>query len=488
MGQFSKASMLACNEPTYIFHRGESFLECGEFPTAIRIYRTAIRKIRELEPKDSPPKPLYLERRLAMIYYLYGQILLDQKRYQQSLEYLQAAFDYGWNQDNVQLRIVFVYIGMKELDIALQLLCDLITRWPQNVSVLVLRARIYVLMDMIDFVNIDVDVIKKVDKGHHAIPQLEKYVMTKAVLYKNVASEMIIKDDIGLSVISLNHAIELDPEDWTLLFKRGVLLSQLGHFESSLIDITNCLEKLRAQRQNGVDISDGRERNVLDHLGSIYNQMGIISFQQNRPDMALVYFQDAIQSNDAVSTVHRNQSDCYFLLKQYEQAKNSLERALELSPDNEEARGKLSNIYAILGQQSFAKGHYNAAISNYTSALSFNSEGMEEGDQEEKGKAAERRQRYLFERARALMILERVEDSRTDLLTIVRDNPGHADAVGMLNKLTRNGWQGESSIPFKGKKPLKDKAKRKGLERQDIQDLPSLGLYILNDSKNSKIE
>jgi tetratricopeptide (TPR) repeat protein len=224
---------------------------------------------------------------------------------------------------------------------------------------------------MVDFVNIDCETIISVDKNHHSIAQLEKYVVTKAVLYKNVASEMIIKENVGLSILCLNHAIELDAEDWTLFFKRGVLLSQLGHFESALIDLKTCLEKmnlfkLKEGSANGVMV---KERSVMDHLGSIYNQMGIIAFQKDRHDIALVYFGDALGCNDQTATVYRNRADCYIQIKYYEAAKSDLQIVIEIQPDDQESVIKLANIEGKLGSMQFSQGRYQTSVVCYSVAI-----------------------------------------------------------------------------------------------------------------------
>ena len=127
--------LLAPNEPAFIFHRAESFLQAGEITTAITIYQIAIQKIRKHIP-ESRVSILYLEWRVASIHYLYGQVLLDQKRHHEALDNLKIAFEYGWRTDFVQLRIAMVYIGLKDLDVALQLLCDLLIRSPKNISLI----------------------------------------------------------------------------------------------------------------------------------------------------------------------------------------------------------------------------------------------------------------------------------------------------------------------------------------------------------------
>lgn len=149
---FHKAIYLSNDEATYYFHQAESFLETCEFLSAIAFYKVAIQNIKiqleqklllisesddivieksKLGPSTQPNtstkpsipntadfsfrlksgkannrslqhqefdfgalgregkrKPLYLELRLAQVYYLYGQVLIDQKRYSESIKIL----------------------------------------------------------------------------------------------------------------------------------------------------------------------------------------------------------------------------------------------------------------------------------------------------------------------------------------------------------------------------------------------------------------
>jgi hypothetical protein len=55
-------------------------------------------------------------------------------------------------------------------------------------------------------------------------------------------------------------------------------------------------------------------------------------------------------------------------------------------------------------------------------------------------------------------------------------NPEHADAVGMLNKLTRTGWRSDAIQPFKGYKIMK------GKQTEITKKLPSLGIYTSRSS------
>jgi hypothetical protein len=75
------------------------------------------------------------------------------------------------------------------------------------------------------------------------------------------------------------------------------------------------------------------------------------------------------------------------------------------------------------------------------------------------------------------MLLQSIQECREDLSRVVAMNPGHADAVGMLNKLSRSDkGLSETIQPFKGYKTIKSKS---GMA---AKKLPALGLYTSRSS------
>jgi tetratricopeptide (TPR) repeat protein len=99
--------------------------------------------------------------------------------------------------------------------------------------------------------------------------------------------------------------------------------------------------------------------------------MGIIAFQKDRPDIALVYFTDALHCNDSIATVYRNRSDCYYQTKEYEAAKGDLQKVIEIQPDDQESVVKLAVLEAKLGSIQFSEGRYHSAVMCYSAAIAL---------------------------------------------------------------------------------------------------------------------
>lgn len=364
--EFSRASLLDSNEPAFPLQKAEALLDCGEISSAILMFRLALSLI---EKSAGAVSPRYIERRLSVTHNLYGITCLDVGRFRDALRHFDIAYDYGWNQESMLLNKAFANIGLGNIEVAEQQLCTIINQNPNFISAIVLRARCYMIIGNADFVNIDLERLISLDKDHPAIEKLTEFVIRRAVQYKNVASEMILKENVGMAVLCLNHAIELDSKDWVLHFKRGVLLSQLGHFESALIDLKNALDLMKHEKEAN-QVSAAKEQSVLDHLGSIYNQMGIIAYEKGRGDIAVQHFSEALNCNPNVPSVYKNRSDAYFTIKQLENAKSDLQAALRISDDGDiESTKKLAKLNGLCGKRAFANGDYYDAIMSFTVAI-----------------------------------------------------------------------------------------------------------------------
>lgn len=276
LSNFSKCFTLEPTECSYIFHYAECFLENNEYACCIAFYKLLISTISSQQKSNSN----FLINRLNSIHYLYSQVLLDMKRYKEALNMLNYVLEQNYNVDNVLMRQVFAHIGLKNLNEAVEILCFLIKRNPKDADAIALRARIYICLGNVDFVNIDLESIIKIDKNHISIPNLKKHILSTAMSFKNEAASFMMKADYPLSVILLSRAIELDKEDWSCVFKRGVILAEMGDFESSIIDLKSALDQIALIKKTNVSqISDTKQQSVWDHLGSVYNQMGISAFK-----------------------------------------------------------------------------------------------------------------------------------------------------------------------------------------------------------------
>lgn len=136
---------------------------------------------------------------------------------------------------------------------------------------------------------------------------------------------------MGMAIFYLSHALELDCKDWSLYFKRygrkmtaklayptgfisistrrGVLLAELGHFESAAVDLKFAARQISQLRQSKeVNITATKEQQVLDHLGGVYNRMGIRAFKKGGVEEAAAMFTAALDCNPSVLTIYKNRA------------------------------------------------------------------------------------------------------------------------------------------------------------------------------------
>jgi tetratricopeptide (TPR) repeat protein len=126
----------------------------------------------------------------------------------------------------------------------------------------------------------------QLDPKNKELRGLMEYVMLIAIRYKNKASEQMLKGirninffcmliscsgQYDVAIYFLNQALELDPTDWMILLKRGILFSEIGHNDSAVADLLAVLEN------NERDAS--RDGEVMSYLGIVFNKIGVSLFQ-----------------------------------------------------------------------------------------------------------------------------------------------------------------------------------------------------------------
>ncbi|KAI8926612.1 hypothetical protein BC831DRAFT_511557 [Entophlyctis helioformis] len=248
--------------------------------------------------------------RMAYFSYVWGQCLLDQQRFAEALVHFTTAQRLQFKVDSVLLRIAIARIGLGDIDDAMEILYTLIDMDPSNADLYILRAKLYRSLQNVDFAHIDLQHAMQLAPDHPEVPGLRHYVLSVAVDLKNKATDQIIKKQPSTAVWYLNHAIELDPDDWTILFRRGVLLAEIHNYDGALEDLLNVLSYPERDTT--------RDQEIKNHIGSVYNKIGIIAYQNGALDEALAKFTTALTFNSAEPVVWKNRADCQFVKRNLE--------------------------------------------------------------------------------------------------------------------------------------------------------------------------
>ncbi|KAI8847650.1 hypothetical protein BC829DRAFT_236686 [Chytridium lagenaria] len=427
---FSRAIFLHPQEPSFFVNRAEAFLKVVDFESAIANYQVAIDLIANNSSQQK--ESVWLNRRQRKVHFLWGQIFLDQRRYREALEQFEIAKGLGMAEDAVLARMAVTYIGMRKFDYALELLYVLTSRNPNHADLFILRAKIYRQQGNVDFVNIDTQRAIQLQPSHPEIRGLLEYTMLVAIRYKNKASDQILKGKFDVAIYFLNHALELDPMDWVLLFKRGILFSEIGQFESAIVDLTAVLEHPEYDKT--------RESEIRAHLGSVYNKLGVSLFQSGNFTESLTAFTTALSFNQSEPVVYKNRADCYLRFGEVEKTLKDLAKAWDIDPSDDEARSKIGDLRYGLAEKFLAMGDMSSATIELCKAIA----------------AWPSDPKLYFERAKTYLLQQMIDAARSDLESALEINPGHREASALLMRL-QTGPLLNNLLPFPPRKPLSKK-------------------------------
>ncbi|KAJ3039693.1 Tetratricopeptide repeat protein 16 [Rhizophlyctis rosea] len=446
---FTNAIYLAPSEPSYHLHRAQSYLASLDFPSAIASFRQCLACIQELQDQEARmrrglellggsmtaeakneeqsrqwPSTYVVTRLLAPTIYTWAQILLDERRFKESLKMLQWALDCEMRQESVLVRMALAHIGLNQFDEALEILYILTEMSPDNADYYVLRAKVYQQQDIVEFANIDYTQALRLNPAHPELLLLSHYINSTAVSYKNLASEQILKHQLPAAVHFLNHAVELDPSDWVQRFKRGAALAELRQYDGAIEDYLEVL-------QNPSFDSD-REGEVKRHLASVYNRMGVEAARDNNADYAIKCFSRALEYNPKESTIFKNRADCHESISNIDDCLSDLAKALTLDPTDDESRRKCGELWFEIGEQAFGEGDWRGAVGTWTQAIHFDPYVAE----------------YSFRRAKAFYLLQKLDEARHDAYAAVRTDPNHQEAQALYAELTTGAPPFDDLYPF----------------------------------------
>ncbi|KAJ8325768.1 Tetratricopeptide repeat protein 16, variant 2 [Batrachochytrium dendrobatidis] len=461
IADFSRAIHLLPNEPAFYWHRAEAYVKVSDYDGALMNFRqheylTTPENTNNLNKEPLPPSSgphhklvfpqevadgqnrsistYVLSRRMGFVAFIFGQCLFDQQRFHDSLVHFKLAKRLEFNIETVLLRMVLSKIGLGEINSALEDLYTLINIQRHSVDLYILRAKIYKCLNNPDSVNIDLQKAIRLSPQHPEIHGLQEYVLTVAVDLKNKASESIQKKQLNNAIWYLNRAIELDPQDWTAVFKRGVALAEIQDYDGALEDLLSILSN---------NIRDTcRDQEIKNHVGSIYNKIGIMAYQTGTFDIAISKFTEALLYNSLEPAVWKNRADSLMAKKEYASALRDLYQCHAISPDSKEYSKSLAVALTAIGTQYIMQGRYQDAIKELEQAITFD---YTSGD-------------GYYEYARANYFLGQIQIAWESLNMALQLDPNHQGAQALKSLLV--------SVP--NMDDLGPLPKRRPLQKSDV--------------------
>ena len=360
VGYFSKTLELRPDFDQAAIDMAAAYEALGDYDKAIEIYKGLVGE------EDS---------KLAVLQRLI-QLLIQQRRFNDALEYLHLAVDSGYGGQETMRKIGLIHMELEQFDEAIQVFSAMLEKDPAAHQV-----RLYLGMALeekgdldsaaAEFRKIPRDSDTYIDAiGHIAFilkgqgkPELAVEALKTAIvdnprqleLYLNLSSlyEALEKHDDALALL-------LDAEkhfvgEPRLQFRIGVLYDGLGKRAESI------------ERMKNVIAINPRDAQALNFIGYTYAEMGI------NLEEALSYLKRAVEIRPNDGFILDSLGWVYFKMKKFDEAARYLEEAVALVPDD-------STIAEHLGDVYHARHEHKKALASYRKALGIEPDRKELAD------------------------------------------------------------------------------------------------------------
>jgi tetratricopeptide (TPR) repeat protein len=316
------------------------------------------------------------------------QLLIQQRRFSEALDYLKTAVRSGYGGLETQRKIGLVHLELDQLDEAVAVFSEVLDKDP-----LAHHIRLYLGIAFEEKGELDKALAEFTKISHGSAPYLEAIghiafilkeqgkpdkaieILKEAIstnerqidLYLNLASlyESLDKVSVGLDLLIENE--NLFATEPRYHFRIGVLLDKLGKRAESI------------ERMKKVLTLNPKEAQALNYLGYTYAEMGInleealkllklaveirpndafildslgwINFKLKRYDEAVRLLEDAVSLVNDDSTITEHLGDAYAARREFKKALKEYRKALEIDPERKELAEKIRKFKGEHGEK-----------------------------------------------------------------------------------------------------------------------------------------
>ena len=349
LGYFTKVLELKPEFDQAVIDKAATYEALGDYSHAIDTYRSLV----DLD-----------EHRTAVLQRL-TQLLLQQRRFSEALEYLRLAAQSGLGGQETVRKIGLVHLELEQFDEAIAVFGDMLEKDPTASNIRLYRAIAYEekgelekaysefnkisrnSAQYFEAVSHIAQILKEQGKIDAAIAVLREAIEANRghlELYLNLSSlyESIDRPQAGLEILLENEQpFQKEPR---LHFRIGVLLDKLGKRTESINRMKQVLEL------------DPKDAQALNYLGYSYAEMGI------HLEDALKYIKQAVAIRPRDAFILDSLGWIYFKLKHYDDAVKALEEAISLVDDDSTIVEHLGDVYAARRANKRALKQYQRAL------------------------------------------------------------------------------------------------------------------------------
>ena len=239
----------------------------------------------------------------------------------------------------------------------------------QDADVHFLCAKLSLLSGDLAAARRSADAARKLEPGHAEASDLLETMASCADVYTEEATKLILLGAPEDAVTNITHAMDLQPDDPSLLMRRGAAKRQQGKLFEAVGDLEKALER-----------AGGKYPECARLLFLTFNDLGVRLATRGLPRDALPWFDRAIRATDHTEECEGafflNRGDCYRSLGEVDASLADFERAAELYAGDDKAQWAIQSRVALVhnerGTQLFNHAAPRHAAVEFSRAIECN--------------------------------------------------------------------------------------------------------------------
>lgn len=400
----NKAMSIQSDDVRFYVERAEAYLRLCDFQSAILNYKKACL----LDPSNEQ-----FYNRLSFLYYFQGQSLFDQRLYPEALEAFSRAAEMRPDNIGYHIRSITCLAALQRHGECLALVNKRLETDKDNADLYVMRARLHEMFRNTTLCYYDVKDALGLEEDHPEAGRMMDKLQKVAQENKRQAMQLNLMGKHREALQKISIAIETDPAIADFHVLRGALHRKLGDYNAAIDDFLLALDKCDHNEESPVYIDSQRQ------LLLTYNDFSVECFTKGFFDEAIILLNKAIKGEKREKGLYVNRGDCFFRQEEYNFAMQDYEQALELDPNDETIKSRISVIHNEFGVAAYQDKRFAEAENRFTQALEFHPKVGQ----------------YYISRARARYMLENMTGARGDLLMGLLLDPNNEDVLSILSRL-----------------------------------------------------
>ncbi|UJR33398.1 hypothetical protein I4U23_020845 [Adineta vaga] len=364
------------------------------------------------------PVPLSNEEKLtndkiAFLRYMSGISLFDQKLYIDALSIIATGADV-FSTFPFQVYSVLCLTALDKIDEAIALINQMIEDYSDNADLLIIRARLYYKdKAKLPLCFYDVRDALTIDEHHPMAIRMMTALEEAAKNARDNSIRMSINEHLTNALSAINLALDLYPIEAEFHLQRSVIYRKMGKFELATDECLLLFDKTGHNEENSL-YQQAQKQFVF-----IYNECSLKCLQTGFYDDAINLLNRAINSEKNSAGLYINRGDCFISRGQITFALQDYEQALELSPDNNEIKLRISNVFFNKAEQLYKEKRYLESATELTRAISVNPSVA----------------KYYVSRSRVKFLTDDLQCAQEDIIAAILINPLEDGCIDVLPRL-----------------------------------------------------